>query len=69
VTAVGFFIFIAKEKNMTEPSKLFSVQMPYSIFEQVKAVAKNEDLSVNKVIRIAIGSFLKGYKSTGLPQK
>lgn len=47
---------------MGEPSKLFSVQMPYRIFERVKGVAKKEDLSVNRLMRLAVDEFLERYE-------
>lgn len=43
---------------MREPAKLFSVALPYTTFEKIRAVAKAEEISVGKTIRIAIDSFL-----------
>lgn len=47
---------------MSEPTKLFSVQMPYRVFEKVKGVAKREDLSVNRLMRLAVDEFLERYE-------
>lgn len=48
---------------MSEPSKLFSVQMPYRIFERVKIVARRNDLSVNRLVRLAVEEFLEKHET------
>ncbi|MBI5447823.1 MAG: hypothetical protein HY939_03735 [Gammaproteobacteria bacterium] len=44
---------------MSEPCKMFSVVMPYRIFEQLRDVAQQRELSVGRVIRLAVEIFLK----------
>ena len=61
----AFFIF-TKGKNMSEPSKMFSVLMPYRVYEQAKGVAKEKDLSVNRLMRLAIEEFLKRHEKAGV---
>lgn len=51
---------------MGEPIKMLSVIMPYKTFEQLQTVAKRDEISVGRVVRNAVDSYLKSNGSRGI---
>lgn len=44
---------------MREPCKMFSLVLPYTTFERLQVVAKAQELSVGRTIRMAVETFLE----------
>lgn len=45
---------------MDEPCKMFSVVMPFSVYERLKAMSKEREISVGGLLREGVNLLLKG---------
>lgn len=50
---------------MSEPCKMFSVVLPFSVYERLKALARNDETSIGGLLREGAKLLLKGKDRDG----
>jgi len=54
---------------MKEPCKLFSVVLPFEVYEKLKAVSRADEISVGELVRRGVDLLLHDLKNDGVARR
>lgn len=53
---------------MVEPCKMFSVVLPFSVYEKLKAISRERETSIGRLLREGADLLLKGKADEKMPK-